>query len=286
VIRNLREYLAEPDRDLEGELATLAAERERLVAEARARLTGQAPATRERFELLLRAAQAGTAFTEDHAFWIDSYGAYEVRRVLLECGRRLAAAGTIEAPDDVFYLALDEVRGSAAAGARGDRRRLVAARQAKLAYFRTVAPPPALGSPAPSVPPAGDPMNRALAKFWGWGEPPEPPGPAAADRVVRGHAGSPGVARGPARVIRSLAEAGKLRRGDVLVAETTGPPWTPLFATAAAVVTDTGGVLSHCAVVAREYGLPAVVGTGDATALIRDGQPLEVDGGAGLVRLL
>jgi pyruvate,water dikinase len=82
-----------------------------------------------------------------------------------------------------------------------------------------------------------------------------------------------------------LAEAAKLRPGDVLVAESTAPSWTPLFATVAAVVTDTGGVLSHCAVVAREYGLPAVVGTATATELIRDGQILEVDGDSGLVRI-
>lgn len=86
-------------------------------------------------------------------------------------------------------------------------------------------------------------------------------------------------------MIRSLSEAGKLQRGDILVAETTAPPWTPLFATAAAIVTDTGGILSHCAVVAREYRIPAVVGTGRATAVIRDGQTLEVDGDAGLVRI-
>jgi pyruvate,water dikinase len=70
------------------------------------------------------------------------------------------------------------------------------------------------------------------------------------------------------------------------VAETTAPPWTPLFATAAAVVTDTGGILSHCAVVAREYRIPAVVGTGAATATIRNGQMIEVDGDAGIVRIL
>jgi len=70
------------------------------------------------------------------------------------------------------------------------------------------------------------------------------------------------------------------------VAETTAPPWTPLFATAAAVVTDTGGILSHCAVVAREYRIPAVVGVGSATATLHDGQMVEVDGDAGLVRIL
>ena len=101
-----------------------------------------------------------------------------------------------------------------------------------------------------------------------------------------GAAGSPGVVRGVARVIRSLADAAALRPGEILVAETTAPPWTPLFATAAAVVTDTGGVLSHCAVVAREYRIPAVVGTGMATRAIADGQIVEVDGDAGMVRIV
>jgi pyruvate,water dikinase len=105
-------------------------------------------------------------------------------------------------------------------------------------------------------------------------------------QALNGVAGSPGVVRGTARVIHSLAEAGKLQPGDVLVAERTLPPWTPLFATAAAVVTDIGGVLSHCAIVAREYRIPAVVGTGRATKTFHDGQLLEVDGDAGIVRRL
>jgi pyruvate,water dikinase len=87
------------------------------------------------------------------------------------------------------------------------------------------------------------------------------------------------------QVVRSLAEANKLQPGDILVTETTAPPWTPLFGTAAAVVTDAGGILSHCAVVAREYGIPAVVGTGLATATLRDGQLVEVDGDAGVVHI-
>jgi rifampicin phosphotransferase len=103
---------------------------------------------------------------------------------------------------------------------------------------------------------------------------------------VRGSAGSAGVARGRARVIRSLADAGTPQKGDILVAPTTSPLWTPLFATVAAVVTDTGGVLSHSAIVAREYGIPAVVGTGSATTIIRDGQMIEVDGSAGIVRII
>jgi len=133
---------------------------------------------------------------------------------------------------------------------------------------------------ADNGPPPDDPMGRFFGKFFGG-----PPPAAEAPDVLKGNAGSPGTVRGPAKVIRSLADAGKLRAGDVLVAETTAPPWTPLFATAAAIVTDSGGVLSHCAVVAREYRIPAVVGTGRATTTIRDGEIVEVDGDAGLVRI-
>jgi pyruvate,water dikinase len=124
-------------------------------------------------------------------------------------------------------------------------------------------------------------MNRTLMKFLGG--PPQPPDEPG---VLRGNPGSPGVVRGRARVIRSLPEAAELRQGEVLVAETTAPPWTPLFATAAAVVTDTGGILSHSAVVAREYRIPAVVGTGAASATIKNGQELEVDGDRGIVSVL
>lgn len=85
---------------------------------------------------------------------------------------------------------------------------------------------------------------------------------------------------------RTVAEAGKVQKGDILVAQSTQPAWTPLFAIAAAVVTDTGGILSHAAVVAREYGIPAVLGTGTVTRTLHDGQLVEVDGTAGVVRIL
>ena len=104
--------------------------------------------------------------------------------------------------------------------------------------------------------------------------------------MLRGRAVSPGVVRGRARVVRTLAEADRLQPGEVLVAEGTQPPWTPLFTIARAVVTETGGILSHTAVVAREYGLPAVVGVENATTLLRDGQMLEVDGNRGTVMIL
>jgi pyruvate,water dikinase len=103
---------------------------------------------------------------------------------------------------------------------------------------------------------------------------------------LRGLAASSGVVRGPVRVLTDIAEAQRLKPGDVLVAPVTSPPWTPLFAIACAVVTEVGGALSHTAVVAREYAIPAVASVKNATRLLRDGQLVEVDGSAGVVRVL
>ena len=103
---------------------------------------------------------------------------------------------------------------------------------------------------------------------------------------VRGNPGSSGKVTGTARVILTIADAGRLQQGEILVTATTSPPWTPFFATAGGIVTDTGGAISHCAIVAREYGIPAVVGAAGATARIKDGQTIEVDGDEGAVRIL
>jgi phosphohistidine swiveling domain-containing protein len=192
----------------------------------------------------------------------------------------MAAAGVIDRPEDVFLLTVKELRDTALGLPRLNRQSQIAARRAEMDYFRSAVVPPVLGTP-PSADPPTDPVNVALFKFFG-----APPPTLDDNAVIRGNRGSPGRATGPARVIRSLAGAGKLQPGDVLVVETSAPPWTPLFATAVAVVSDTGGILSHCAVVAREYGIPAVVGTGNATALLQDGQLVEVDGDAGTVRLV
>ena len=103
--------------------------------------------------------------------------------------------------------------------------------------------------------------------------------------VLRGLPASRGKAVGPARVVRSPDEFHKVRPGDVLVCTATSPTWTPVFGTVSALVTDSGGVLSHASIVAREYGLPAVVGVNHGTSTIRDGQVVTVDGTGGLVLL-
>jgi pyruvate,water dikinase len=278
VLRALRDAARRPDRDPSAETAALAAEREAAIADARARIASRPAAAVARFERLLRSAQMGVVMSEDHSYWIDSRCMHAVRRVLLEVGRRAAAAGALPAAEDVFLLTLEELRATARAPGAVDRSPTVAARRAEMERLAEVEPPPTLGPDG--GPPPDSPIGRAIGKFFGG------PGPEHTAREVRGASGSPGRARGPARVLRSFSEAGRVAPGDVLVVTTTSAPWTPLFATVAAVVTDTGGVLCHAAIVAREYRVPAVVGTRTGTSVIRDGELVEVDGDAGVVRTL
>lgn len=100
---------------------------------------------------------------------------------------------------------------------------------------------------------------------------------------VKGLPGSPGLAEGPARIVMNVKDFDKLKKGDILVCPYTDPTWTPLFGIAAAVVADTGGPLSHAAIVAREYGIPAVLGTKVGTAFFKDGEKVIVEGNKGLV---
>jgi pyruvate,water dikinase len=277
-IQNLQAYVAMSDLQPEMEPASLIAEREKAVAEARAKLAGYPQPIVARFETLLKAAQVAAMVHEDHNFWIDQRLFYHIRRVILEVGGRLAQAGVLETVNDVFYLTPEELQN----GQDVPLKRLVQDRKIEMDHFSHVAPPPMLGTAPAFEMTDGGSMVRAMFK----GE--MSPANTSNNEInkVKGLPGSAGVALGTARVIRSLAEAGKLQPGDVLIAIATEPPWTPLFATAAAIVTDSGGVLSHSAVVAREYRIPAVVGTGNATTIFQDGQLIEVDGSAGTVRVV
>ena len=280
LIRNLQDYIGQGvEGDPRQRLATQVEEREAGLAAARERLAGYPEQVRGQFEFLLQAAQIGVVLSEDHGFWIDFRSTYRIRLVLVEAGRRLAGAGALAAEEDVFHLAADELRAALAAPSTGGLQAVVTERKAEFASNGALQPPMQLGTDY--GPPPDSPFARFFGKFFG-----TPPEPAEQEGDLNGHAGSPGKIQGPAKVVRSLAEAEKLQQGDILVTGTTSPPWTPLFATAGAIVTDTGGILSHCAVVAREYRIPAVVGTGAATKIISDGQVLEVDGDNGTVRIV
>jgi phosphohistidine swiveling domain-containing protein len=264
------------DADPDAHFERAARERNELVQRARGRLAGD-PAVLARFDELYAQARCYLAIDEDHNFYIDQMGNVGLRRPLLELGRRLASRGAIAAPEDVFLLHLDEV-GVGLSGV--DQQATAATRRADLQHWATVAPPETLG-----VPPAddvADPFLVGVSK-----QDATPPATAGGNSpgVLTGTPASAGVATGRARVARSLTEACAVQPGEVLVCEMTLPTWTPLFATIAAVVSDSGGVLSHCAIVAREAGIPCVVGTHVATRTIANGMLLTVDGARGTVQI-
>jgi rifampicin phosphotransferase len=200
-----------------------------------------------------------------------------MRRMLLELGRRLVDAGAIEKPADVFWLHRDEVEKMAASLDAGETRLLSgladAVEQRKMLWRgqRLVTPPQLL------------PKDTWLKVF-------ESLMPARSEEqtgdTIRGVAASGGQVTARARVLGGPEEFGQIKPGEVLVATITTPAWTSLFAMASAVVTDVGGPLSHSSIVAREYGIPAVLGTGVATRRIQSGQNVRVDGNAGTVTLV
>jgi pyruvate,water dikinase len=254
-----------------------AARRRRLLDKTRARLAGN-PERCEQFEQLYARARAYVPVRENRALWqLTATGV--LRRPCLALGRHLCAASVMDKPDDVFYLRLDELRSLAERGRADvtlDYRALIVERRAERAHWLRIVPPLVIGTPEPS---AIRDLAANQGRFASLGLDIDAPG------VVRGMGASRGVANGRARLVHSMAEADRLAAGEVLVCRTTSPAWTPLIARAAAVVADAGGVLAHCAIVAREHAIPCVVGAGIATQKIADGMLVTVDGTRGVVRL-
>jgi pyruvate,water dikinase len=272
LLEALKYFLSGRARDPHDRQAGAAAARKRATEALLARLKG----IRLRFfRWILPMAQRFAPLRED-ALADVGLGWPLLRRMLRELGRRLTAAGAIRACDDVFWLKLDEANEAALALNAGqppqDYRGAVSERRATGERERAVTPPVVL-------PVKGG--GRFLGiDFTGWM-------PArtsqAAGNTIKGIGASPGRVAGVARVIHGPDEFQQMRPGDILVAKITTPAWTPLFALASGVVTDVGGPLSHGSIVAREYHIPAVLGTGVATERIRSGQRITVDGDAGVV---
>jgi pyruvate,water dikinase len=238
-------------------------------------------AVREQFEAMLQFARAGAFLQEEHNFYIDQKGTALLRLFYLKVSQHLVDLGLLQAPDDIFMLTIDEVRRIVMGDEKpGNVQQLVRQRQQEMEIAGSLVPPPFIGDPPAVSGAPGNVVDRTMAKFFG-GAPQHSDNPGQ----LKGNPGSRGIATGIARVARSLDEAAHLQPGEILIATTTMPAWTPLFGVAAAVVTETGGSLSHCAIVAREYGIPAVVGAYGATQRITSGQEITVDGGLGIVTI-
>ena len=222
------------------------------------------------FRRLLQSAQRYAPLREDAL--ADVGLAYPLlRKMLRELGRRLVEGGMIATPDDIFWLKQDEVQNGAALLDQGghleDLSALVPQRKAAWRAAQRAAPPRAL----PQIKPFGLDLAGMKRRRQG--------------AEIKGVAASPGRVTAPACVLHGPQDFDLMNVGDVIVASLTTPAWTPLFTRAAAVVTDVGGPLSHGSIVAREFGIPAVLGTGNATERIQSGQRITVDGSAGVVTI-
>jgi len=189
-----------------------------------------------------------------------------MRRVLLEIGNRLAARGMFSDDTDIFFLSLDEVEAVLHGESRLNVLETVSARREEYEKDKAIAPPSVIFGVFDSDDFVEDEVDLEA-------------------EVLTGLAVCPGVVSGPARVMLR-SDSGQVQPGEIMVAPFTDPGWTPHFLTAAGIVMDMGGLLSHGSIVAREYGIPTVVNVGPATRIIKTGQIVQVDGGRGTVRIL
>jgi pyruvate,water dikinase len=277
--------------DVSRPLDEVSAERDRITGDYRALLDDEAgPA----FEQNLGLARTVFPYVESHNFYVEHWYHTLFWNKVREFGALLARHHFLDDPEDIFYLqrneisdALVDLRLAWAAGSEGRGTRywppIVARRKQIMEAMRNFTPPPALGAVPEAI---TEPMTIML-----WGITTERVRDWAADdsgsgATLKGFAASPGRAEGPARVVLDVERLGELQAGEILVAPVTSPSWTPVFGKIAAAVSDIGGIMSHAAIVSREYGLPAVVGTGNATTRIKTGDLLRVDGDAGTVTIV
>ncbi|MBI5291794.1 MAG: hypothetical protein HY872_07955 [Chloroflexi bacterium] len=273
--------------------AEIRKERDRLAAE----YTALMPTDEDKkaFQEQLGLARTVFPYVENHNFYVEHWHHTVFWNKMREFGKVLVKNGFFKEVDDMFYLhrfevqeALYDLIGAWGSGgeARGPRYwpAIVEKRKALFEKLKNYAPPPALGEPPEVV---TEPFTIML---WGittdsikrWLQPQG----TGDSKQLTGFAGSPGLAEGPARVITSVAELKDVQLGEILVCPITTPSWAPVFPRIKATVTDIGGMMSHAAIVCREYGLPAVIGTGFGTKTIKTGQRLRVDGTSGVVTML
>jgi pyruvate,water dikinase len=279
--------------DPQAQAQQLSARRSAVASEARRLLAAMGDAARARFDRALERAEAAHPVHEENEFFTLSVPLGLARLALLEIGRRLADRSIVDEPDDVFVLTDQEARAALAADANGDAdglRDAISGRKADRAraqrqpgpatYGRRPLPPPLAALP-PATRRGLDVLLWAVDLIFAASRSGQRQSAEAG--TIAGIAASPGRYEGRVRRVMGEEEFDKIQAGDVLVCPVTSPVWSILFSRIGALVTDTGGMLSHPAIIAREFGIPAVVATGNATQLLRDGQLVTVDGDAGSV---
>ena len=287
---------------------TLAEMPELLVANIRAAIEGKAGRTtddvaaressirdrvpgphRNTFDELLNEARLTYRMRDERTYFNDLWAFGIARRAILAAGMRLAAKGMLQDAEHAVELTEAEIV-SMLAGGRG-RSSEEAAADAQFRVTHTFRDAPQFLGGTPSEPPPAEWLTGAAARGARataivLGEMFAARSRDAVTSQVTGFAASPGLVSGIARLVLDPRDMGRVRKGEILITRATAPSYNALLPLLGGIVTDRGGTLSHAAVVAREYGIPAVVGTGDATERIRDGMRIRIDGSSGTVELL
>jgi pyruvate,water dikinase len=265
ILKLVRSYLAGIDRtDPIQNYSEQTQRRRQLEEQCRRQLRN--PVKRMLFNHLLVRSQASAVLRENIKSEVIKLVA-GVRKLLVELGRKLHAGGVLAGSDDIFFLTFEEIGLVVGRLAEFDIRNVIAARRAEYDKWNLVTPPDVIVG-------GFDPDSYVPEEI------------KTDSKALRGLAVSPGVATGKARVILRSDSNTLLEAGEILVAPFTDPGWTPYFLLAAGIVMDQGSILSHGSIVAREYGLPAVVNVGSATKIIKTGQTIQVDANQGIVRIL
>jgi phosphohistidine swiveling domain-containing protein len=274
IIEQIRGYL-ETDYDYPRTLAGVQEDLDAAIHE----LMDDVPAGegRDRLQAALDLSLGMNPLTPDHHFYIDQGTNARLRIALVAIGRKLVEAGLLDDPEDVMFLRYNELRVFMANPEALDARSLVSERRDEREQAFAVRPPEWAGTATKTA------LDFPYNALWGFPEKFYREPTTAGE--VRGLAASPGIAEGTAKNVASLDEFDQVQQGDILVCQMTNPAWVVLFTKIAGLVTDAGGVVSHPAVVAREFGIPAVVGTSEATARIKTGDRVRVNGATGIVEL-
>jgi rifampicin phosphotransferase len=286
VLNLIREHL------VAGDPSTLAAvqAQQRQRDHAAELLASRPAADRARFERTLERAEDAYASREDNIVYTLFYALALPRYALLEAGRRFSERRLLNRVDDIFFFSIDEVVDVLRSGETSELKSVARRRRAERAWTAAHPGPAFIGGTVADLdvdiswlPEPARTFTESFLWFMGRKQP-SVEGPDG--RRIVGTAVSPGRHQGPVRIIRSQSDFHRLKPGDVLVCPSTTSAWGVLFGTAGALVTDHGGVLSHPSIAAREHGIPAVVGVGDATTRLRDGQQVIVDGSTGVIDVL
>lgn len=263
---------------------------EQRLAQATNALSGR-PRDNEAFRRALDRAQAAYPVREDNEFFTINLPLGVARLAALELGRRLVERGQIEDRDDIFYIEFIEARSALRSG--DPQHSLVELRKGERAWVEAHPGPGSYGvdpGPPPSFAALPNEARFAMeALFWAVDRTFETERSAQrqaeGEALIAGVAASPGSYRGSVRLVMDETQFDKIEPGDVMVCPITSPVWSVLFPSIGALVADTGGILSHPAIIAREYRIPAVVAAGNATELLADGQIVTVNGSTGVVEL-